>query len=117
MLQIHQKIEQARVSAGLSQEEMAEKLGIKRSTYQYWEKKTPKIESVRAVARVLGLPESYFLGVTTNQNQIKPPSGDEAVIAVLISRVAELLADKNGTSSVVESQKMKKDAESLRDMS
>jgi DNA-binding XRE family transcriptional regulator len=40
MLQIHQKIEQARISAGLTQDEMAERLGVKRSTYQYWEQKT-----------------------------------------------------------------------------
>lgn len=62
MLQIHEKIEQARVSAGLTQDQMAEKLGIKRSTYQYWEKKTPGIDKIKQVAKVLSLPNDYFLG-------------------------------------------------------
>jgi transcriptional regulator with XRE-family HTH domain len=62
MLQIHEKIEQARISAGLSQEDMAEKLGIGRSTYQYWEKKTPSIDKILKVAKALNLPEDYFFG-------------------------------------------------------
>lgn len=53
-------IEQARVSAKLSQEEMAEKLSIKRSTYQYWEKVTPGMDKIKAVAKALGLPDDYF---------------------------------------------------------
>lgn len=64
MLQINQKIEQARLSANLSQEEMAEKLGIKRSTYQYWEKKTPSVDKVKLVAKVLGLDDDYFFGTS-----------------------------------------------------
>lgn len=61
-MQIHEKIEQARVSAGLSQEEMAEKLGIGRSTYQYWEKKTPSIDKILKVAKALNLSDDYFFG-------------------------------------------------------
>jgi transcriptional regulator with XRE-family HTH domain len=61
-MQIHEKIERARVSAGLTQDQMAEKLGIKRSTYQYWEKKTPGIDKLRQVAKALHLPNDYFLG-------------------------------------------------------
>jgi transcriptional regulator with XRE-family HTH domain len=61
MLQIHKKIEAERIKAGLTQDEVAEKLGIKRSTYQYWEKKTPGVDKLKQVAKVLGKPESYFL--------------------------------------------------------
>lgn len=62
MLQIHEKIEQARVSANLTQDEMAEKLGVKRSTYQYWEKKTPSLDKIQKVAEALHLPNDYFFG-------------------------------------------------------
>lgn len=69
-MQIHEKIEQARVSAGLSQDEMAEKLGIGRSTYQYWEKKTPSIDKILRVAKVLHLPDDYFFG-DNDENIVK----------------------------------------------
>lgn len=67
MLQIYQRIEQERISAGLTQEQMAEKLGIERSTYQYWEKKTPSTEKIIRVAKALGLPEDYFF-VSKDEN-------------------------------------------------
>lgn len=99
-------------NTGVSIRKISKELKIPEQRIYGWYNKgaSPKHEDVQKLKMYLGME-------ATNQNQIKPPSGDEAVIAVLISRVAELLADKNGTSSVVESQKMKKDAESLRDMS
>lgn len=60
MLQIHEKIKRARVSAGLTEEEMATKLKVRRSTYQYWETKTPKIDKIMKISQVLGLPDDYF---------------------------------------------------------
>lgn len=60
-MQIHEKIEQARVLAGLTQDEMAKKLGIQRSTYQYWEKATPSLDKIRKVAAALGLTVDHFL--------------------------------------------------------
>src|SRR5579871_6136557 len=60
MLHINKKIEQAMVAANLTQDELAQKLGIKRSTYQYWEKKTPTIDKIKAVTKALNLPEDYF---------------------------------------------------------
>lgn len=60
MRQIHERIKDERIKAGLSEDEMAEKLQIKRSTYQYWEKTTPSVEKIKEVSKVLGLPEVYF---------------------------------------------------------
>lgn len=75
-MQIHEKIKRARILADLTEEEMAEKLGIKRSTYQYWEKKTPSLDKIKQVAEVLGLPDDYFFisddeGDTVNNDFIK----------------------------------------------
>lgn len=61
MLQTNEKIIQARVSAGLSQEDVAQKLGISRSTYQYWEEKTKDINKLRRIAEAMNLPNSYFI--------------------------------------------------------
>lgn len=59
-MQIHEKIRNERVKAGLTEEQLAEKIGVKRSTYQYWETKTPNVDKVKQVAKALGLPENYF---------------------------------------------------------
>jgi transcriptional regulator with XRE-family HTH domain len=59
-MQIHERIRNERVKAGLTEEQLAEKIGVKRSTYQYWETKTPNVEKVKQVAKALGLPENYF---------------------------------------------------------
>lgn len=60
MLQIHEKIKLARESARLSQDEMAEKLQMKRSTYQYWEEKDPSVLKIARVAEALGLDKGVF---------------------------------------------------------
>lgn len=48
-----------------------------------------------------------------NENQPGKNSEIEGIISVLIDRVGELLAWKNGTSLTVEREKMQKDAEYL----
>lgn len=60
MLQISEKLKQARLSAKLSQDELAKKLGIKRSTYQYWEENPPSLAKLQKVIKVLNLPQDYF---------------------------------------------------------
>lgn len=60
-MEIHEKIKQARVSAGLNQDEIAEKIGIKRSTYQYWEENTPSLDKIKKVAKALNLSVDYFI--------------------------------------------------------
>jgi transcriptional regulator with XRE-family HTH domain len=60
MMQIHERIKNERLKANLTEEEMAERLHIGRSTYQYWEKKTPNIDKIEAVAQALNLPKDYF---------------------------------------------------------
>jgi transcriptional regulator with XRE-family HTH domain len=59
-MDINQKIEQERVLAGFTQDEMADRLGIKRSTYQYWEKKTPSLAKIERVEKALNLPKGFF---------------------------------------------------------
>lgn len=81
-MQIHEKIKQARISANLTEEELAKKIGVKRSTYQYWEKNTPAIGKIKRVAKALNLDEDYFLSKNdenigkTSENILKEPAAE-----------------------------------------
>lgn len=68
-MQIHERIKNERIKLKLTEEEVAKRLGIKRSTYQYWESTTPKVDNIKAVASALGLPEDYFF-VNNNNDDI-----------------------------------------------
>jgi transcriptional regulator with XRE-family HTH domain len=59
-MQIHELIKTERLKAGLTEDQIADKLGIPRATYQNWEKKTPAVEKIRSVSKVLNLPKDYF---------------------------------------------------------
>jgi len=59
-MQIYERIKNARLKSGLTPEALAEKIGVPRTTYLYWEESTPKPEKVMSVAIALGLPENYF---------------------------------------------------------
>lgn len=70
-MQIHERIRNERVKAGLTEEQLAEKIGVKRSTYQYWETKTPNVNKVKQVAKALGLPENYFfVNINADKDEI-----------------------------------------------
>src|SRR5579871_1354584 len=81
MLHINKKIEQAMVAANLTQDELAQKLGIKRSTYQYWEKKTPTIDKIKAVTKALNLPEDYFFNAINIEED--NPEGNSELVEIL----------------------------------
>lgn len=74
-MQIHERIKNERIKAGLTEEEMAEKLQINRSTYQYWEKKTPSIDKIESVSIALGLSKDYFF---INTDETRKASHDVA---------------------------------------
>lgn len=59
-MHIHERIKIEREKAGLKPGQLAKKLEIPRTTYLYWESKTPDIEKIKAVAKALGLPDNYF---------------------------------------------------------
>lgn len=48
----------ARVNAGLTQDDVAEKLGITRETLSAWEsgKRVPRVDQAYAIAEIYGLP-------------------------------------------------------------
>jgi HTH-type transcriptional regulator, cell division transcriptional repressor len=102
MLQIHEKIEQARVSAGLTQDEMAEKLNVKRSTYQYWEQKTPSIDKIKAVARALNLSDDYFFGSSDEKKNEGHEDMDSESRRTLERTLENLSEDKIRSTAIIE---------------
>ncbi len=92
-MQIHEKIRQARDLAHLTEEQMAERLGEKRSTYQYWEKKTPSIDKIKRVAIALGKPEDYFFVKHDENNESNEHSNSRELAELTESN--RILAESN----------------------
>lgn len=73
MLQIAENIRRERISKGLSQQEMADKLGVKRSTYAEWEGKVePKGSILLRIAEILGMPVT---ALTENRQSVVNETG------------------------------------------
>lgn len=99
MLQIHEKIKQARLSAGLTEGELAEKIGIKRSTYQYWETSTPGVDNIKRVAKALGKNQDYFFVNDEDFVSKDEPDKDKTIYnlseaQIMQARVILILAEK-----------------------
>lgn len=61
-MKINEKIKAARINAGLTQEQMADKLGIKQPNYQIYENHTvPSIERLAEIAEICNVDIKYFL--------------------------------------------------------
>ena len=58
------RLKHARESAGFSQTQMAENLGIGRSTYTHWElgNREPDIESLGKISEILDTDLSWLIG-------------------------------------------------------
>lgn len=58
-----EKIKSARIAAGMSQNEIAEKTGMSRSQYQQYEqgKRRPKLENLSKIAKACNVDIDYFL--------------------------------------------------------
>lgn len=59
----------ARVNAKLTQEELAEKLGVSKSTVNGWEKgkSEPKLSQLQAISALSGIPMDFiFVPIKTN---------------------------------------------------
>ena len=69
-----EKIYQARKKAGLSQEALADALGVTRQAVSKWEtgKSVPDTENIRRMALILAVSADYFLGDTAKIPADKP---------------------------------------------
>ena len=61
----HEILKEARINAGLTQLQLAEKIGVAKSTYCNWEQGTrePNVLKLKAIAKALGVTGDYLLGM------------------------------------------------------
>lgn len=97
MIQIHERIKQERLSAHLTEDEMASRLKINRSTYQYWEKKDPKIDNIKKVAKALGKPDDYFFIKHDEKDETHEPPVSKELKELIESN--KTLAESNKTQA------------------
>lgn len=66
-MSIGQHIKEARLKAGITQAELANKLGIAYQSIGQWERglRTPKIETLRKIAEVLGMDVNWLMNGQT----------------------------------------------------
>ena len=72
-----QRLNEARERAGLTQTELAQKLGVIQQVVAAWERRDSalKPEQIKALAQVLGTTTDYLLGVVESPKAPKGPSG------------------------------------------
>lgn len=61
----YENLKDARISAGLSQKDVAEQLGVAKSTYSLYEsgKREPDVSRIKKLAEVLGVSSDALLGI------------------------------------------------------
>jgi transcriptional regulator with XRE-family HTH domain len=115
MLQISQNIKQERVSASRTQKEMADLLGISRSTYANWEVNTePSYSDLKRIAGILNIDVRKLVGedvpfTDANARQIAIAIRTEARVEVMMSYVAEIFAFQRGALT----EKVREDMERM----
>jgi len=75
-----------RTEEGLTQNEIAEKLGISQQTYSKYEKGTSSIDSVvlTKICNLYGVTSDYILGISNNSN-----NDIEAIVKRVITSIKE----------------------------
>lgn len=101
------KIIQAKT--GLTLEQISQRVGYAKQ-YLSSARKMPS----ESVEKIKGRLSATFKNELNEDPGVRLAEDDHALIVVLLSRVSELLAEKRGTSSVVEIELMKSDAQSLK---
>ncbi len=99
-----QRIRDARKKAGMTQAELAEKLGVPYQSVSQWERglRKPKIETLKKFAVLLGVDIAYFMDLSDIS-----PSLDSAV--PLIEEFRSILKETNAKGSIKLSDKEKQD--------
>lgn len=93
---IGEKIKSARTEAGLSQEQLAEKLNVSRSAVAKWESEggTPDVENLKNIANLLGVSIDYLLKESEEYVQYIPVNTDGIKLFDKLEYKNKLVRDK-----------------------
>ncbi len=72
-MEFHDKLRSARTDAGLTQQQVADKMGITKSTYCGYEtgKREPDVRKIKELAQILNVTGSYLIGVDDQEKSRK----------------------------------------------
>ena len=75
-MELSNQILQARKALGLSQEQLAEQIGVSRQSISKWEtgQSAPELDKLVALSRVFGISTDELLGNVRQANEDSPPS-------------------------------------------
>lgn len=61
----HEILKETRINAGLTQAQLAERIGVAKSTYCNWEQgaREPNVLKLKAIAKALGVTTDYLVGL------------------------------------------------------
>lgn len=99
---LYEKIKNLRVHSGMSQPQLAERLGVTKSAVNAWEMGTnsPSLSYIIRLAQVFGVSTDYLLGVNerltvdiTNLDELQKQA--VTLMIKLFERDNEAIADKN----------------------
>lgn len=82
-MKLHEKILYCRKRSGMSQEELAEKVGVSRQAVSKWElgDAVPELDKLVALARVFGVTTDWLLSEVEPAPEPEPPSGQTRTAA------------------------------------
>lgn len=92
MASVGHRIRQAREAAGLSQEELAARVGCSRAAVGTWERdeKEPRRSAVKRLSVALNQPESYFDRIGSGGIAVAPDANSVQIIQIDWSDIARL---------------------------
>lgn len=84
MKSLGNRIKQARIQAGFTQEQLAEMLNLSRGTIARYElgEIEPKLQNLAAIANVLHVSADYLMGLNSGVVRTEEPLSDQAVKAL-----------------------------------
>lgn len=93
----HEILKEARQNAGLTQAQLAERIGVAKSTYCNWEQgaREPNVLKLKAIAKALGVTTDYLVGMEENNRlqNAQNKYGKERLLAY-IDALNKLTGDK-----------------------
>ena len=84
MKDLGKRIKQARIRAGITQENVAEIVGVSRTAVTRWEQGEiePRLDHLAALAGLFGVTADHLLGLEPGQREAAPELSDEALAAL-----------------------------------
>lgn len=92
-------LKEERIKAGLTQKELAAKIGVTKSVISYYElsERSPSPEVLIKLANIFHVSADYLLGIDTKPTEVLDLTGLQEEDIALLRHTAETLRNKNKT--------------------